>query len=377
MPQIALGQLARSHNGADDNASGTAALLEVADAISKLKVKPARSIVFAFWDAEERGLLGSKHWLASKPVEKQLVKTYINMDMVGRLRDKNLEVYGVRTAKGMRRILTSQNTEGIYLDFRWKLRDDSDHYPFVQNAIPAVMLHTGLHSKYHRPSDDFETINLKGVTTVSKYATRLTIALANKEKIQTFRSTAFVENDLTQKNFEQPVTTGRPRLGVTLVDLQGKGVQITKVNFGSPASNAGIRVGDIVTKVDGKEVTNSTQFVGAVANSDHDLALSVQRTVGVIDLNVKLGEKKKPKRIGLSWKVDAADDTLFYIGRVHALSPAEKAGLKIGDRLLQVDGKNPRGSKELVDLLNTLKSPIKLVFERRGIPFETDLILND
>ena len=123
------------HNGADDNASGTSAILEMIEAFDQLEVGPRRSILFCLWDGEEKGLLGSKHWLSAPTLSLENVKFSINLDMIGRLRQEGLSVYGERTAAGLREFLSSANRERLKIQFNWDIQPDSDHYPFILSLI--------------------------------------------------------------------------------------------------------------------------------------------------------------------------------------------------------------------------------------------------
>jgi hypothetical protein len=179
-----FGPTGHIHNGADDNASGAATLVEVAEAVSKLEPKPRRSILFALWDAEETGLNGSKHWLSKPTVKLADVRVMINMDMVGRLRNNKLTVYGARTARGLRKFVSLPNREEpLAIDFSWEIRNDSDHHPFYSRGIPILMLHTGLHGDYHRPSDDVEKLNLDGMQRVAKLLFGLITAMADQPEL--------------------------------------------------------------------------------------------------------------------------------------------------------------------------------------------------
>src|SRR5262249_45517286 len=115
------------HNGADDNASGVAGMLEVARAVAQLASRPKRSILFAFWDGEEKGLLGSQYWVEHPTVPLKSVTLAINADMIGRLRNATVTVYGVRTVRGLRRLVSHQNQiANLLLDFTWENKPDSD-----------------------------------------------------------------------------------------------------------------------------------------------------------------------------------------------------------------------------------------------------------
>ncbi|MBX3438898.1 MAG: M20/M25/M40 family metallo-hydrolase, partial [Planctomycetaceae bacterium] len=174
-PGNSFGPFGQIHNGADDNASGAAALLEAAEACAQLDPRPARTILFALWDAEEDGLLGSEHWAAHPTLPLQRVKLVVNMDMVGRLRGDRVTVYGARTATGLRRLAALANLgTGLSLDFDRTQRKDSDHWTFYRRDIPYLMFHTGDHDDYHRPSDDADKLNYEGLERV----TQLTFEIA-------------------------------------------------------------------------------------------------------------------------------------------------------------------------------------------------------
>src|SRR5690606_28393219 len=182
------GPYGQIHNGADDNASGTVAVLAVARAVASLDAPPRRSVLFALWDAEENGLLGSKHWLKNPTVDVDTVRLMINCDMVGRLRNDRLVAYGIRTAAGLRQHLAQSNpVSDLTFNFDWRQRNDSDHWPFFERGIPYVLLHTGDHDDYHRPSDDPDKINYEGLAVVSQLLFNLTCRVADAETAPTFR----------------------------------------------------------------------------------------------------------------------------------------------------------------------------------------------
>ena len=183
------------HNGADDNASGVAGLLEFAQALNELPQRPRRTILLAFWDGEEKGLLGSKHWVASPTVPLSRLKCFINIDMIGRLTNRRVEVYGTRSAAGLRQLVSHANSTQLDLDLTWKIKDDSDHWPFFNRGVPVLMLHTGLHKDYHRPSDDAERINQAGLEEVSRLICETVLALANAERLGQFRPESRRETD--------------------------------------------------------------------------------------------------------------------------------------------------------------------------------------
>ncbi len=185
-----LGIVGPIHPGADDNASGTAGVLELAHA---MRLAPAlkRSLLFASWDSEEEGMLGSKHWLAQPTVPLESLTIVLNLDMIGRLRGEHLAVLGSRTAYGLRRLVCQEN-EGsrLLLEFDWTLIANSDHHPFYERGIPVLLLHTGLHADYHRPSDTAEKINSQGMCEVDRLLFALVYELANRPEPPRFRAAA-------------------------------------------------------------------------------------------------------------------------------------------------------------------------------------------
>ncbi len=184
------------HNGADDNASGVSGLLEVMEAVSQLPQRPKRSILFAFWDGEEKGLLGSEHWVAHPTVPLDRVPIMLNVDMIGRLRNQQVEVIGVRTSPGLRRRISEVNDpDGLRLVFEWDIRPDSDHQPFFSHGIPFLMLHTGKHPDYHRPSDDAHLINNDGLSRISQLMFHLVVELADAPTLGPFRSASRTESN--------------------------------------------------------------------------------------------------------------------------------------------------------------------------------------
>jgi Zn-dependent M28 family amino/carboxypeptidase len=203
------------HNGADDNASGIAGLLEIADALKRLPVPPRRSVLLACWDGEESGLLGSRHWTSWPTLPLARVACAINMDMIGRMQDGRLEVLGTRTGLGLRRLVSVANEErAATLDFSWQLKADSDHWPFYERRIPVLMFHTGLHGDYHRPSDDAHRINHAGLASVTRVAFQTVVQLADAEQAPAFREAVRRESSLGQHWLEQPTSPQPPRFGL-------------------------------------------------------------------------------------------------------------------------------------------------------------------
>ncbi|HYJ37345.1 MAG TPA: M20/M25/M40 family metallo-hydrolase, partial [Chitinophagaceae bacterium] len=124
------------HNGADDNASGAAVMLEAIEAFARSGLKTRRTILFAFWDGEERGMIGSRYWLSHPTLPIKRVKLNITLDMVGRLRDERLYLMGSRSGYGMRRLFNDPVDDSLAIEFSWDISANSDHWPFIEQRIP-------------------------------------------------------------------------------------------------------------------------------------------------------------------------------------------------------------------------------------------------
>ena len=163
------------HNGADDNASGVSALLCIAEEVSKLSVKPKRSIIFISFSGEEEGLLGSKYFVDHLPVKKEAVKVMLNMDMVGRLNpEKQIYMGGAGTfPDGVELMKKLGENSGLHPVIHAGDVGGSDHVSFYKASIAAIGFHTGGHPQYHTPEDDIDLINTEGGALVAKLFIKL------------------------------------------------------------------------------------------------------------------------------------------------------------------------------------------------------------
>lgn len=251
------------HNGADDNASGTAALFHIA---AQLAAKPpARTVVFIAFDGEELGLIGSSHYTKNPIYPLAGTLAMINLDMVGRLTNNRLIVYGTGTATEFPRMLDSLNW---FASFDLREVDDgygpSDQSSFYAAKRPVLHIFTDLHEDYHRATDDWEKINLDGLKRVVDFTTGITTALANRPTPLTFV-------DLPPPAVAQGTagSTGRgygAYLG-SIPDMAGTpggGVRLTGVRAGSPAAVAGLRAGDIITLVGTHQIPDLQALTNAL-----------------------------------------------------------------------------------------------------------------
>lgn len=363
-----FGPIGFIHNGADDNASGVAGLIEVVEAFHTLGEPPRRTILFALWDGEEKGLLGSRHWISQPTINLKNVAISINTDMIGRLRNKKVEVAGFRSSRGLRRMVSEQlGDEDLVLDFNWELKANSDHWPFYERGIPILMLHTGLHDDYHRPSDDPEKLNKPGMEQVAKLLFHLAYGLAEAEEIGTFRAASRTETPESGRRLEAPLPLDPPRLGITWPDNpDGKGLPINRVLSGSAAERAGLKVGDRLLKVNGEELTDGAQLRGLLVRAQSPVQFELLRSGKEEPETLQVAIDGAPSRVGISWRLDDAEPDSVILVRIIPGSPAHQAGLKVGDRLYEVAGNSIAGSAALSKQLAELEGEVDLRVERAG-----------
>ncbi len=366
-----FGPIGQIHNGADDNASGTSGVLSVIQAIHGLPQPPRRSILFAFWDAEEDGLLGSAHWTAKPTLPLERVKLAINVDMIGRLRDRKLELYGSRTMTGLRETLSRLNSSELKVDFTWTMMPNSDHYSFFAREIPALMLHTGLHENYHRPSDDPETINFEGLEDVSRYLLRIALHLANVDELGGFRSESRREGAGSQFLATRRRYQARPpRLGIQWPDgyeasPEKPGLPILAVVAATPAERAGLQTGDVLLSFAGEPLVDVPAFRQQIWEVDGEVELVLRSPLGE-ERKVQVTLEGSPIRVGVSAYSDSAEPRVAVVSRVIEGTAADRAGLKVDDRITSINGRRFAGSAELVELLRGLPGPFRLEVEREG-----------
>lgn len=364
------GGIGQIHNGADDNASGTAALLEVIQALSQHKAVPRRSLMFVFWDAEEMGLLGSKYWINHPSVSLDQIAIYLNLDMVGRLNEKPLTLFGSRSSAGLRSFAVKCNDREtkIKIRFNTAIRPDSDHWPFYQKGIPFLMFHTGKHEDYHRPEDDVHKIDFKGARQCAQLLAQLVLDLSLQDKKPKYRNAdrGVLEgiDQQTRLNVSDP-----PRLGVAWSTEKYKqgNLIITQVLANSAAAKAGLKVGDEIITVDDVNPIKSPGFAAQIRNAPSKIILQIKRKneEKIQKLPVELAGK--PARLGIEWENDEAEPSIVVISKVVKASLADLARLKVNDRIHEIGNQSFQTSKEFRNLATTLPLPLTLLIEREGL----------
>lgn len=242
------------HNGADDNASGTAALIEVARRLASREEKPPRRIVFLAFTGEERGLLGSAEYVKEPIFPLESTVAMINMDMVGRLEDDKLTVFGTGTSPVWNDWLDRFAAEE-HLELAKKPEGfgPSDHASFYPHKIPVLHLFTGTHSDYHRPTDDWEKLNYDGMVRIVDVVENLVDALAVAPE-----RPAYVE---VQGRASIDRDGARPYFG-SIPDFgsDAPGYAIQGVAPGSPADKGGLQAGDVIVKLGGNQIGGLDDF---------------------------------------------------------------------------------------------------------------------
>ncbi|MCS7065486.1 MAG: M20/M25/M40 family metallo-hydrolase [Fimbriimonadales bacterium] len=249
------------HHGADDNASGTAGLLELARMLSADRAKLPRSVLFIAFSGEEEGLVGSAYFVRNPTVPLEKIIAMINLDMIGRMTNDRLSVSGIGSSPQWEEIVKAANSEGLTLSLSQTATGGSDHTSFFLRNIPVLFFFTGMHPDYHRPSDTWEKINYEGQAKVVQMVYRVTTALAQREERIAFSRPQ-------QPQAEQPMRRGgRVRLGIipdyTVED--GKGVLLQGVSPNSPAEKAGLKAGDRLIAINGKRVQNIEEMMALYA----------------------------------------------------------------------------------------------------------------
>jgi hypothetical protein len=275
------------HNGADDNASGTVALLETMRILAGRDMPDARTIVFVAFTAEELGTIGSTHYVKNPVRPNDATYAMINFDMVGRLRDEALIVIGTGSAEEIPALLDSANSD---YGFNLKPVDDpwgrSDHSSFYAAKIPVVHFFTDTHADYHRTTDDWEHINVAGIAKIAQFAAHLATTLAVRH------------DPLTFVDVPQPAPMAGGGYGAslgTIPDMSESpgGVRLTGVRAGSPADQAGIEGGDIIVLIGDHEVKDLYGMTDALrAHKPGDVVIvAVLRDGERIEFEVTLGKR--------------------------------------------------------------------------------------
>jgi hypothetical protein len=249
------------HNGADDNASGTAGLLELAQKFGAESSTLDRSLIFVFFSAEELGTIGSTYYVNNPTFPLEQSVAMLNMDMIGRMTDSSINIGGTGTASAWEQILAELNKDSTF-----KITENpdgfgpSDHSSFYGKKIPVLFFFTGTHEDYHRPSDDWDKINYEGEELIVRYVYAVASAVVGAEERPVYarvESTSRSSGGGDRRGF-------RVVLGV-VPDFTGQtedGMKVSSVRPNGAAERAGMKAGDIIVKMAGKDILNIYDYMG-------------------------------------------------------------------------------------------------------------------
>ncbi len=291
---LAPTQIGQIHPGADDNASGTAGVLELARLLAPLKGQLQRGILFACFAGEELGLLGSAAWVShpTRPLDKAVAM--LNMDMIGRIKDDKVFVGGVGTGSTFQKVLDqAQAGSHLKLEYSQGGYASSDHTSFATQKIPVLFFFSGLHADYHKPSDTWDKINPESATRLLNV-----VAITAEDIAAASDRPAFIA--VVESN---PHAGGVPSGGGGYGPYFGSipdfgqsenGVKFSDVKPGSPAAKAGLKAGDILVLFGDKPIKNLYDFTDALRRSKvGDLVrVTVLRDGKELQVDVRLEQRR-------------------------------------------------------------------------------------
>lgn len=279
------------HPGADDNGSGTAGLLELAQFLSSRRQHLKRSILFASFSGEELGLLGSDYYVKHplRPLDR--TAAMINMDMIGRMRDSVLVIEGIGTSPAWEEVVKKANIDSLKLSLKPGGFGPSDHSSFYSRDIPVLFFFTNLHNNYHRPSDTWDKINCTGEQKVVSMIGRIATDIANEDRRPPFTRAASA-SPMASAGDRQGLRVG---LGVVpdYAEEPG-GMKISGTRPGSAAEKAGLKGGDIIMNFGGKAVKNVYDYTFLLGNykAGDEVKIVVKRGNEELTLTATLEARK-------------------------------------------------------------------------------------
>jgi hypothetical protein len=272
------GEEGKIHNGADDNASGTSTVLELAAALAKERRelkdnRPRRGVIIALWSGEEIGVIGSSYFAKHPPCPLGKIAAYVNFDMVGRLENGRLILQGIGSSPDWRGLVEKIN---VTTPLDVTLQDDpylpTDTHAFYPAGIPVIAFFTGVHDDYNRPTDDADTLNYAGMERLGRWARNLITTLAER----------YDRPDYAE------VKQGRPQMGggaaarrlytgmipdFTAADV--KGMKVSGAQSGSPAEKAGIQPGDVIVRFAGQEINGLEDYAVVLRAVKPDVTVEI------------------------------------------------------------------------------------------------------
>jgi Zn-dependent M28 family amino/carboxypeptidase len=287
---LAPSQIGQIHPGADDNASGTAGVLELARLLAPERGKLKRSILFMNFAGEELGLLGSAEWVKdpTKPLAKAVAM--LNMDMIGRIKDDKVYIGGVGTGSTFKSVLEqAQKDTPFKIEYSAGGYSSSDHTSFVSKKIPVLFFFSGLHSDYHKPSDTWDKINATSATRLLEMVQSVAVQLAEAQDPPTFQVVAEEKPPGGGGSGYGPYFGSIPDFGQVET-----GVKFSDVKPNSPAAKAGLKAGDTLIQFGDKPIKNLYDFTDALRRSKVGdvVEVKVLRDGQPVTASVKLEQRK-------------------------------------------------------------------------------------
>jgi hypothetical protein len=276
------------HNGADDNASGVAVLIEVARRLRASR--PARSIAFIAFTGEESGNLGSSRFAAQPTIDLSRTRAMLNLDMVGRLGRGPVIVYGTGTAGEWDSIVTAATgAEGVSFKAQPEGYGPSDHTSFYLKDIPVLHFFTNVHGDYHKPTDDWQRIDVEGLAKVAAVVSRVAQAAASKTQ-----AISLVRGAGRPRSIQGETRGYGAYLG-TIPDFSPvpRGVLLSGVTAGSPADKAGIKAGDVIVRLDREEIAGLQAMTDALRSRKpgDKVSVTVLRDGSELTVTAQLGSR--------------------------------------------------------------------------------------
>ncbi|MDA3906471.1 MAG: M20/M25/M40 family metallo-hydrolase [Bacteroidales bacterium] len=259
------------HYGADDNASGVAGIIEIAEKLSQQK-DLKRSVLIIAFGAEEMGLLGSSYFTNNPLFELNQLKAMVNLDMIGRLKDDNsIMISGTGTSAKGEALLSSLNADSIFaISMQPEGFGASDHASFYAKDIPVFFLSSGAHDDYHTPFDSPERINLEGAKSISDYTYELMLNLISREENLTFQEAGPKKRASGSRRFK--VTFG---IMPNFTSTENNGLGVDGVSKGGPAEAAGMKKGDRIVAINGLPVTNIYEYMSRLSKLEAGTMVTV------------------------------------------------------------------------------------------------------
>jgi hypothetical protein len=287
---LAPSQIGQIHPGADDNASGTAGVMELARVFAPLKGQLQRGILFTSFAGEELGLLGSAHWVQEPTMPLDKAVAMLNMDMIGRIKDDKVYIGGVGTGSTLKATLEQISSKSNFkIEYSPGGYSASDHTSFVTKRIPVLFFFSGLHSDYHKPSDTWDKINSSSAARLVDVVGGTALQLASASERPTFVTVVEDKPLAGSGGGYGPYFGSIPDFGQV-----ENGVKFSDVKPGSPAAKSGLKAGDILVQFGDKPIKNLYDFTDALRRSKVGdvVEVTVMRDGKPLKASVKLEQRK-------------------------------------------------------------------------------------